>query len=166
MKSQTVHTLREAGLRATAPRCAVYEAVAQASNHPDVDAIATAVRHTLGKVSTQAVYDTLAAFEKANLIRVIDPKGSVSARFEIQTHDNHHHLVCRVCQHIVDVPCGTGEAPCLHPQDAHGFAVDEAEVVYWGVCAQCQSGAEHRRQSGVQYQPERQVSATTTEESS
>lgn len=130
----------------------MYDAVAQATNHPDVEQITAAARATLGRISVQAVYDALAAFERANLVRVIDPAGSVSARFEIQTHDNHHHLVCRVCQDIVDVPCATGHKPCMHPQDSHGFVIDEAEVVYWGVCKRCQSVD--------------QVRATTTEESS
>jgi len=36
------------------------------------------------------------------------------------------------------VDCVTGEAPCLAPADASGYLVDEAEVVFWGVCPACQ----------------------------
>ncbi|QNG21045.1 transcriptional repressor [Rhodococcus triatomae] len=127
--------LRAAGLRVTAPRIAVLETVA---DHPHSDAhqVASRVRDRIGSVSTQAVYDVLEACTGAGLLRRIEPAGS-PARFETRTGDNHHHLVCRTCGLVVDVDCTVGEAPCLAPSDSHGFTVDEAEVVFWGLCAQC-----------------------------
>ncbi len=129
--------LRAAGLRVTRPRVAV---LAEVSAHPhaDVDTIATAARARLGSVSTQAVYDVVHALTDAGLLRRFQPAGS-PARFELATGDNHHHLVCRACQRIVDVACATGEAPCLEASDDGGYLVDEAEVTYWGLCATCQA---------------------------
>ncbi|MFC9766282.1 Fur family transcriptional regulator [Rhodococcus jostii] len=132
--------LREVGLRVTAPRVAVLNAVA-VRPHSDVDDIAAVVREELGSVSTQAVYDVLKACTAAGLLRRIEPAGS-PARFETRTGDNHHHLVCRSCGAVVDVDCAVGEAPCLGPSQAHGFEIDEAEVVFWGLCSQCQTGAQ------------------------
>ncbi|MEN0138948.1 MAG: Fur family transcriptional regulator [Rhodococcus sp. (in: high G+C Gram-positive bacteria)] len=131
--------LRGVGLRVTAPRVAVLNAVA-ARPHSDVDGIAAVVRGELGSVSTQAVYDVLKACTAAGLLRRIEPAGS-PARFETRTGDNHHHLVCRSCGTVVDVDCAVGEAPCLDPSQAHGFEIDEAEVVFWGLCSQCQTDA-------------------------
>ncbi len=130
--------IRSAGLRVTAPRQAVYDVLSAEHTHPDAEQITIAARALLGRVSQQAIYDVLAAFEKADLVRCIDPAGSPAARYEIQTHDNHHHLVCTACQRIVDVPCGTGDVPCIHPVEDHGFALERTEVVYWGLCRQCQ----------------------------
>ncbi|MFI5781363.1 Fur family transcriptional regulator [Nocardia sp. NPDC051570] len=127
--------LRAAGLRVTAPRVAVLDVVA-AQPHSDADRVAAAVRSRLGSVSTQAVYDVLRACVSAGLLRRIEPAGS-SALYEARIGDNHHHLVCRQCGTVVDVDCAVGHAPCLDPSDAHGFAVDEAEVVYWGLCPNC-----------------------------
>ena len=127
--------LREAGLRVTRPRIAVLTAV-HASPHADTDSITGVVRADLGAVSHQAVYDVLRALTTAGLLRRIEPPGSV-ARYEARVGDNHHHLVCRSCGVIVDVDCATGDAPCLTPSDDHGFAIDEAEVVYWGLCPDC-----------------------------
>ncbi|MFF0489447.1 Fur family transcriptional regulator [Nocardia sp. NPDC004068] len=127
--------LREAGLRVTAPRVAVLDAVV-AQPHSDADRVAAAVRERLGTVSTQAVYDVLRACVHAGLLRRIEPAGS-AALYEARTGDNHHHLVCRQCGTVVDVDCAVGHAPCLDPSDAHGFVIDEAEVVYWGLCANC-----------------------------
>lgn len=133
--------LRAVGLRVTAPRVAVLEAVA---NHPhsDADEVAAIVRDHLGSVSTQAIYDVLKAATANGLLRRIEPAGS-PARYETRTGDNHHHLVCRTCGQVVDVDCVVGEAPCLTPSDDHGFDVDEAEVVFWGTCPQCATAAGH-----------------------
>lgn len=129
--------LRGASLRVTRPRTAVLSALA-GRPHADADTIATAVRHDLGSVSTQAVYDVLRALTDAGLVRRIEPAGS-TARYEVRVGDNHHHLVCRSCGSIADVDCAVGDTPCLEAADDHGFVIDEAEVTYWGVCPDCQA---------------------------
>jgi Fur family ferric uptake transcriptional regulator len=130
--------LRRRNLRVTAPRLAVYRAVADLDGHPDVDAIAGHTRERLGSVSVQAVYDSLHALTQVGLLRRIEWAGS-PARFETRVGDNHHHTVCRSCGVAEDVDCVSGEAPCLEPSDAAGFAIDEAEVIFWGLCARCQA---------------------------
>ena len=127
--------LRAAALRVTRPRLAVLGAVHE-HPHSDTDAILAAARSRLGAVSHQAVYDVLRVLSEAGLVRRIQPPGSL-ARYEARVGDNHHHLVCRECGAIVDVDCAVGEAPCLTPSDDHGFAVEEAEVVYHGLCPDC-----------------------------
>lgn len=127
--------LREVDLRVTRPRVAVLSAV-HGHPHADTDSIIGLVREDLGDVSHQAVYDVLRAETAAGLLRRIQPPGSV-ARYEARVGDNHHHLLCRSCGTIVDVDCAVGMAPCLTPSDDHGFVVDEAEVVYRGLCPDC-----------------------------
>ena len=133
--------LRDHGLRATTTRVAVLRAVTELTGHPDTDTIAMRVRETLGAISTQAVYDGLHAMTRAGLLRRIEPAGS-PARYETRVGDNHHHLVCRSCGAAHDVDCVVGAAPCLEPDDAGGFAVDEAEVTFWGLCPDCQALAD------------------------
>ncbi|WP_261781981.1 Fur family transcriptional regulator [Rhodococcus sp. BP-316] len=127
--------LRGAALRVTRPRLAVLDAVHE-HPHADTDTVYGAVRATLPDVSRQAVYDVLHALTTAGLVRRIQPSGSVS-RYESRIGDNHHHVVCRACGTIADVECAVGEAPCLTPSESHGFVVDEAEVIYWGLCENC-----------------------------
>lgn len=129
--------LRSAGLRVTRPRLAVLE-VLHGGGHLDVDEIATRVRGKLDSVSTQAVYDVLGALSRAGLARRIEPAGS-PARYEARVGDNHHHVVCRGCGEIADIDCTIGEAPCLDPDTARGYEVDEAEVTFWGLCPGCQA---------------------------
>ena len=130
--------LRAADLRVTRPRLAVLEAV-HAHPHADTETIFGSVRAALPDVSRQAVYDVLAALTAVGLVRRIQPSGSV-ARYESRVGDNHHHVVCRNCGVIADVDCAVGEAPCLTPSDdgaLDGFVLDEAEVIYWGLCPDC-----------------------------
>lgn len=127
--------LRAAGLRVTGPRRAVLRAV-EAHPHAQADVLVRSAREQLGRVSVQAVYDVLHALTDAHVLRRVEPAGS-PARYELERGDNHHHLACRGCGHLVDVPCARGRAPCLDPAELHGFAVDEAEVLYWGLCPRC-----------------------------
>ena len=132
--------LRHRGLRATTTRVAVLRAVSELEGHPDTDTIATRVRDTLGTISTQAVYDGLHAMTRVGLLRRIEPAGS-PARYETRVGDNHHHVVCRSCGDAHDIDCVVGTAPCLAPDETAGFAIDEAEVTFWGLCPACQSVA-------------------------
>ncbi|TFD90488.1 Fur family transcriptional regulator [Cryobacterium serini] len=129
--------IRSAGLKVTAPRLAVLRALADRP-HATADALFGAVRADLPGTSLQAVYGVLASFTTAGLVRKIEPAGS-PALFERRVGDNHHHIVCTGCGVVHDVDCAVGHAPCLTPADALGFDVRAAEVIYWGLCAQCQT---------------------------
>ena len=152
--SAMAERLRRAGLRVTSQRLAVLQTVAE---HPHSTADQVLARvcdspSTSGGptdpaartgISRQAVYDVLTAGVTAGLLRRIEPAGS-PARYETRAGDNHHHLICRACGHTVDVDCTVGTAPCLQPFDAAsdtprpaGFRIDEAEIVFWGWCADC-----------------------------
>jgi Fur family ferric uptake transcriptional regulator len=139
-------TLRGAALRVTRPRLAVLGAVG-AHPHADAGAILGAVRRDLPGVSHQAVYDCLHTLAAAGLVRCIQPPGS-AARYEVRVGDNHHHVVCRSCGVVHDVDCAVGAAPCLVASDDHGFAIDEAEVVYWGQCPNCVAAGRGRDIAG------------------
>ena len=127
--------LRGAGLRVTQPRRAI---LAWLSRHPHstADAVGDGIREEIGSVSTQAVYDVLNTCSSAGLLRRIELPGH-PARFERRAGDNHHHLVCRECGRTEDVDCVVDARPCLTPGDEHGYDIEEAEVVFWGLCPAC-----------------------------
>lgn len=131
--------LRHHGLHVTAQRMAVLGAVSRVS-HQTAEDIEQVVRVELGAISKQSVYDILGTLAGRGLLRRIHPAGS-PARYEVRVGDNHHHLICRTCGHMVDVDCALGEAPCLTPDDDAGFEIDEAEVIYWGQCPGCAAAA-------------------------
>ena len=133
--SDPADLLREHGLPITAQRLAVLRAVS-GRPHATADAIAEEVRSEIGAISRQAVYDALGIMAEKGLIRRIQPAGS-SARYEDRVGDNHHHVICRNCGKAVDVDCAVGETPCLTAANNSGYQIDEAEVIYWGICPEC-----------------------------
>jgi len=135
MDRDSADLLRRHGVQVTAQRLAVLAAVS-ARPHATADDVAKVVRNEIGVISRQAVYDALGLLADKGLIRRIQPAGS-PARYENRTGDNHHHLICRRCGRMVDVDCAVGVAPCLTPADDAGYAIDEAEVIYWGRCPEC-----------------------------
>ena len=129
--------LRDAGLRVTAPRIAVLEALDESDGHVTAEQVRQSVLARLGSVSVQTVYDILSALTRVGLVRCLETPGH-PARFETRVGDNHHHFICRTCGKTIDIDCATGEAPCLTPQALpSGFLADEAEVTYWGICSIC-----------------------------
>jgi len=134
--------LRAAGLRATGPRRRVLAVLTEATDHPRVDQVIERVRARGAHISIQAAYDACEALRRAGLARRIELPGSPT-RYEARVGDNHHHLVCRACGVTADVDCAAGAAPCLEPSFAHGFAVQEAEVTYWGLCPACHHQHDH-----------------------
>lgn len=140
MTQDFTQQLRHAGLRVTKPRLSVLEELHE-NPHSTADSVRQGVTSRLGSVSTQAVYDVLHALTEKGILRVVEPAGSVPM-YELSNHDNHHHLVCRDCATVIDIECVVGEAPCLTPNDPHGFDIDEAEVTFWGYCPDCQKARE------------------------
>jgi len=147
--------LRRHGMHVTAQRMAVVRAVADRP-HSTADDICTVVRAGIGAISRQAVYDALAALTDKGLFRRIQPAGS-SARYESRVGDNHHHLICRTCNRMVDVDCAVGETPCLTAADGSGYEIDEAEVVYWGRCPDCCRATQHHRRGTIEEEKHRRV---------
>jgi Fur family transcriptional regulator, stress-responsive regulator len=134
--------LRQRGYRVTGQRLAVLRAVSR-EPHVTADAVVDVVRAEMGAISVQAVYDALGVLVDVGLVRRIQPAGS-PARFEARVSDNHHHVICRSCGRTADVDCAVGEAPCLTASDDHGFLINEAEVIYWGLCPDCSTATSSR----------------------
>jgi Fur family ferric uptake transcriptional regulator len=129
----------------TAQRIAVLRAVSRRPHAP-ADVIAEEVRREIGSISRQAVYDALGLLGEKGLIRRIQPAGS-PALFDPRVGDSHHHVICRACGAVLDVDCTSGPALCLTPPADTGYAIDEAEVLYWGLCPTCRARAPEPRAS-------------------
>ncbi|MCF8496608.1 MAG: transcriptional repressor [Alphaproteobacteria bacterium] len=134
MKSAYEDLLKAHSLSLTSVRLAVLEALGR-QPHADAATIFESVQSRITTASKQAIYNNLNTLVEHGLIREIKPKGQPSL-YETRIGDNHHHIVCRSCSHIVDANCH-GDMPCLSPVDAHGFSIDEAEVIFWGLCPSC-----------------------------
>jgi Fur family ferric uptake transcriptional regulator len=135
--------LKRKGLRSTSQRRAVLAALRgfPHSTAAEIEARIAAAGESAGRMSRQGLYNVLDDLTGVQLIRCIEPAGSPS-RYELRVGDNHHHLACRGCGAIEDVDCVVGTAPCLDPVEDKGFAIDEAEITWWGLCAECRRKGE------------------------
>lgn len=127
--------IRQTGLRSTKQRVTALEALTQMP-HATADELLREVRLTLPTITIQSIYTVVQSLVDVGLIRKLE-FGPTAARFEIQRPDNHHHVHCRSCGRIEDVPCQHDSAPCMTPAVTHGMVIDTADVVYHGTCAQC-----------------------------
>lgn len=139
MPRSSAELLRRHGVQVTAQRLAVLRAVS-ARPHGTAEEVAETARSEIGAISRQTVYDALGVLVDYGIVRRIQPAGS-PARYEARVGDNHHHLICRTCDRVVDVDCAVGAVPCLTPADDAGYVIDETEVIYWGYCPDCRGAS-------------------------
>jgi Fur family ferric uptake transcriptional regulator len=135
MKADFTQILKQHDLSLTAVRLTVLD-VLHKSPHTDANTIFTKVSKKIPQATIQAIYNNLNALTACGIIREIKPKGRASL-YETKVCDNHHHMVCRQCGRVEDTHCKS-HAPCLSPAEGHGFVLDEAEVIFWGLCPKCQ----------------------------
>ncbi len=134
-ETSTDAAIRRAGLRVTDTRRAVYDAL-RSLPHAPADALFERVKATVPATSVQSVYNALGDFVTTGIARRIEPAGHPGL-FELRVDDNHHHVVCTACGRVEDIDCVVGQAPCLHPDETHGFRIHTAEVTFWGLCTSC-----------------------------
>jgi len=135
MAQDAAHVLRDRGVQVTAQRLAVLRAVT-GRPHCTADDVAEDVRAEIGAISRQAVYDALGMLMEKGFIRRIQPARS-PAFYEARVADNHCHVICRTCGKIADVDCAVGETECATAAADSGYRIDEAEVIFWGICSEC-----------------------------
>lgn len=139
MAADLTLAIRDAGLRATAGRVAVLEALGSTA-HVSAEQVFQRVSEQVPTTSIQSVHNVLADLTGVGLVRRIEPAGS-AALYERRVGDNHHHVVCTNCGAVADVDCVVGHAPCLTPSSDAGFTIQTAEVTFWGLCPSCQAAA-------------------------
>jgi Fe2+ or Zn2+ uptake regulation protein len=126
--------LRAAGLRVTRRRIAVIDALAELGGHQTADEVATSLDAAGIRVPRASLYHALGSLAAAGILMVADAGPGV-ARYELASAW-HHHLVCRSCGDIIDVPCVRGSRPCLDAE-IPGATIDEAQVIFRGTCPAC-----------------------------
>jgi len=131
--------LRESGLRATRQRTSVYRHLRQVGGHHSVDDVVGMLAESGEPLSRMTVYNVVSDLTGAGLLMQADV-GPGRALYEA-SETWHHHFVCRSCGTVIDVPCARGTKPCLDVPPALNLSIDEAQVIYRGLCPACSAGA-------------------------
>lgn len=126
--------LRQRGLRVTGPRVAVLSFLASTDSHPTAEEVETAVNAEGQVLSRASVYNVLHSLTRSGLVADMTSKDG-PARYDAHIAP-HHHLVCRACGKVEDVPWedfGVAERGVL----PDGRTVRTLSLTLDGLCAGC-----------------------------
>jgi Fur family ferric uptake transcriptional regulator len=127
--------LRHAGLKATRGRLEVMRALAEMGGHRSADEIHQALLSRGKPTPRGSVFKVVGDLCRAGLLMVTEA-GRGHALYEL-AESWHHHFVCRLCGAVHDVPCMQGRKPCMLPDGPIPGRIDEAQIIFRGVCHSC-----------------------------
>lgn len=138
--------LRAAGVRLTAQRAAILEAVSSADCHFAADDLWHDLWLRGDRVSRSTVYRALALLTRAGLLRELRLSQGPTTYERLGAGDRHHHLVCGCCGRVIEFHRPDLEAAIARACREHGFATTGHALEVSGVCAECRRAQE--KQSG------------------
>ena len=124
---------------ATRPRLAVLSVLRELGGHHSVDGLVALLGHRGMRVTRMTVYNVVAALWEAGLLMRADA-GPGRALYEAGDIW-HHHFVCRRCGEVFDLPCVVGGKPCIEVTSERIGRLDEAQIIFRGLCSQCAAAA-------------------------
>jgi len=133
--ADTDRRLRAAGVRVTAQRRAVYEALAANPLHPTVEAVYSRLKKAWPSLPLPTVYRIVEDLVSAGLIRRVASAGGPQ-RLDANA-GRHQHLVCRACGRMEDwthAPLSELSLPRALP---NGFSGETYDIRIVGLCRAC-----------------------------
>jgi Fur family ferric uptake transcriptional regulator len=127
--------LRERGLRLTAQRQLVLEAVYDLG-HATPDQVHGKVAETAAGVNISTVYRTLELLEEVGLVTHTHLSHGAPT-YHAASERQHVHLVCRGCGRIEEVEPAVLDGVAQRLRHEVGFQVDVGHVSFFGQCREC-----------------------------
>jgi len=130
--------LREGKLRFTPQRKTILEAFLNYAGHVEVEDLFHIVREIDSTIGIATVYRTMNILVDCGLARDnILSKGHKT--FEKLYHQSHHdHLICTLCDKIVEFEHPLIEKYQLEICQTYGFTLRQHKMEIYGVCVDCQ----------------------------
>ncbi len=122
----------------TPQRRAVTEVLDGEHLHLTAEAVHSRAQDRLPEISLATVYNTLNELVAMGEVLVISGAGGAK-RYDSNARLDHHHLVCTSCGELRDVFPRGRSALGLEASDKHGYDVTGVDIVFRGVCPNCQS---------------------------
>lgn len=118
---------------------ALIQKILQKENRPllpqELLAIAEEMGHSIG-IAT--IYRNLKAFEESGLLVQVTLPGQ-PVRFELATHEHHHHFLCSKCNRVFDIPGCSLDHQNVEQHLMENFKVTHHEITLFGQCDSCSS---------------------------
>ena len=129
--------LRAEGMRITVARTALCEVLADTpeGHHSVADLKRLAQARSGSKIDSSTVYRTVEVLQGLGLIgHVHTGQGTTVIHL---ADEPHHHLSCRGCGEVVDIPAPEVLAALAPVAERHGFAADTLHFALVGTCDEC-----------------------------
>jgi Fur family peroxide stress response transcriptional regulator len=129
--------MRSAGLRLTAQRRAVVEALSGDTSHPTAESVLASLSERVPGMSLSTVYKVLHELAHLGLVRELETPRAM--RFDPEVSD-HVHVICDECGLLFDAPLPISAARAIvSAASASGVRVSALDVMVRGVCTSCDS---------------------------
>jgi Fur family ferric uptake transcriptional regulator len=123
-------------VRSTRQKAAITTALNEADAFMTAQELHESLRRRGDRVGLATVYRVLQALADAGTVDVLrTPEGEMTYRRCSQGH--HHHLICRVCWHTVEVDGPAVERWADKIAAEHGFTDVSHTLEVFGVCSSC-----------------------------
>lgn len=129
--------LRARGLRATPQRRSVLRAVTELG-HATPEEVCDFVEKDADPVNLSTVYRALETMEKIGVVSHTHLTHG-SPTYQVASHVNHLHLVCRGCGSITEADLNLARPLAEAVRAQSGFDTDLAHLSLHGLCADCRS---------------------------
>lgn len=131
------HPLREAGLKVTPQRVAVYKALIKSKEHPSADMLWRKVKKTFPNISLDTVNRTLLTLAEIGVAFIVEGSGDVK-RFDGRL-ENHQHFKCIKCKKIIDFHHKPFDNIPVPKSISKKYTVLKKTVYFEGICNSCRN---------------------------
>ncbi len=128
--------LREQGYRLTPQRLMILDAVIAGEGHVTAEAIHQTIAIDYPDVSVSTVYRTLETLRDLGLVTETD-MGNSRVEYHFAERAQHHHLVCRRCGSVAELPADFFSPVSDRLANEYGFRAEMTHFAVFGVCAAC-----------------------------
>ncbi len=131
--------LRRSGSRVTASRRVIIELLLAAPHHVTADELTVLVHRAHPEIAPSTIYRTMHTLDELGIVTHVH-MGHGPTVYHL-ADEQHHHLVCRRCDQVTEVPGAHFEALAGELNREYGFAIDPHHVALSGICATCDGGS-------------------------
>ncbi len=136
-EDRLIQPLKQAGLRLTPQRLAVYRYLAGVTTHPTAQRVYEALLPDNPSLSLATVYNTLEMLVGLGVVNALGAAGDDAVHYDGDVSP-HVNLACIDCHRVIDLPSEHVFAIKQEVSERSGYQLLGARVMYYGVCPSCQ----------------------------